>query len=82
MLCGSCGDRANYVIINGFNVTVCTQCAEVLIPDAEIIIRLDRGLWAHTNNVQAQFIAVAAAMQKISANWDTVAPRVPSSVSS
>ncbi len=79
MVCPSCGNPASYLIVNGFSTSVCIRCAEAHILDAEILIRLDRGLWQHHSEVQANFIAVAAAMQKISQNWETIAPRVPTS---
>lgn len=79
MVCPSCGNPASYLVVNGFSTSVCVICAEAHILDAQpdILIRLDRQLWAHYSEVNANFIAVAAAMQKISQNWETIAPRVP-----
>jgi hypothetical protein len=76
MICSSCGESVSYVVINGFSTYVCIACAEATIVDANIIVRLDSGLWNDYDKTQSNFIAVAAAMQKISQNWSIIAPKV------
>lgn len=74
--CPMCGAEASVIVTLGVTITACSTCAQAVVAESDIILRLDRERWSQGSRVTKELILIAHVAETMYKNWHIIGERI------